>query len=229
MNWMAVFSPSRAARSWLARGQHPLRSSIGAWLGMGTSLALGTWAMGAFGASAALVAPIGASAVLVFAVPASPLAQPRAVLGGNLVSALIGMLLARVGLEPWLVLPLAVGLAILAMHALRCLHPPGGAMALVAAMGAHGAPWPWTFLLSPAASNTLALLAAGWLFNNCTGSRYPHHNETLPEHGVPMAIDYDPADLATVLDELEDRPDISTEDLDSIVRAVFVRHAMRKP
>jgi CBS domain-containing membrane protein len=77
-----------------------------------------------------LVAPIGASAVLVFAVPASPLAQPWSVLGGNVVSALVGVIAAMFISTPWLAVGIAVAGAILAMSLLRCLHPPGGAAAL---------------------------------------------------------------------------------------------------
>ena len=207
-----------------AHGYHPLRSSLGAGLGIGVCLVVGAWLVTNLGFPLALVAPIGASAVLVFAVPASPLAQPRAVMGGNLISALIGLLLSRTGLPPFAMAAMATALAIMAMHILRCLHPPGGAMALVAAMGAQGTVWPWSFLLLPVAINSLTLLAIGWLFNNATGSRYPHHNEVLPEHRLPIAIDYDRADLDVVLDELEDRPDISVEDLDAIIRAVLIRH-----
>ena len=209
-------------------GRHPLRSSLGAPLGLAVS-ALRAMGVSAYTGDAAwLVAPIGASAVLVFAVPASPLAQPRAVLGGNVVSALVGLcvahLVAPTGMGPVLAAALSVGLAILAMHLTRSLHPPGGAMALVAAMSAHkGIPAPWHFVLAPVAVNCLGLLAAGWLFNNLTGSRYPHRAESLPEHRAPVPIDYDRADLEAVLDELEDAPDVTVDDLDAIFRAVQIR------
>src|SRR5882762_3777812 len=82
-----------------------------------------------------LVAPIGASAVLVFGVPGSPMAQPWAVVGGNTVSALAGIVcVLAFGSGPG-VAALAVGLAIAAMFTLRCLHPPGGACALVTVLG----------------------------------------------------------------------------------------------
>jgi len=81
-----------------------------------------------------LAAPLGASAVLVFAVPASPLSQPWAVIGGNIVSALIGTLAAQVFARQEIAAGAAVGGAILAMSLLRCFHAPGGGTALVTAL-----------------------------------------------------------------------------------------------
>ena len=219
-----MFSYFHNHRWWQRHSQHPLRSSLGAIFGMGISVGAGLM----WGDAVWLVAPIGASAVLVFAVPASPLAQPRAVLGGNVASALVGLAVARGIGSPVAGAVLAVGLAILVMHLLRCIHPPGGAMALVAAMHGQGAsPLPWHFILAPVAVNTAALVAAGWLFNNLTGSRYPHRAENLPEHRLPIGIDYDRADLEAVLDELEDAPDVTVDDLDAIFRAVQIRGQSR--
>ena len=76
-----------------------------------------------------LVAPMGASAVLVFGVPTSPMAQPWAVVGGNMLSALVGIACARWIGQPALAAALAVAGAMALMFALRCLHPPGGACA----------------------------------------------------------------------------------------------------
>ena len=84
---------------------------------------------------AALVASMGASAVLLFAVPHGPLSQPWAVFGGHLVSAAIGIACTRLELDPILTAALAVALAISAMYYLRCIHPPGGATALSAVVG----------------------------------------------------------------------------------------------
>lgn len=75
-----------------------------------------------------LVAPIGASAVLVFGVPASPLAQPWAVVGGNTLSAMVGIACANWIGDPAVAGAVAVSLAIALMFSLRCLHPPGGAI-----------------------------------------------------------------------------------------------------
>jgi len=110
-----------------------LRASAGALLGLLiTSFAahflLGDNAMW-------LVAPIGASSVLLFCLPASPMAQPWAVIGGNVVSGLMGVACVQFFGPGPLAAALATPLAIAAMFALRCLHPPGGATALMMVIG----------------------------------------------------------------------------------------------
>jgi CBS domain-containing membrane protein len=124
-----------------------------------------------FNLSPWLVAPIGASAVLVFAVPASPLAQPWSVVGGNTVSALCGLLATNLIPDPVIAASLAVGLAIGTMFALRCLHPPGGAMALLVVLTHTHAP---IFAVFPAFTNSLLLVCMGLLYNNLTRRAYPH-------------------------------------------------------
>ncbi|MGO8048351.1 HPP family protein, partial [Rhizobium johnstonii] len=74
-----------------------------------------------------IVAPMGASAVLLFAVPASPLAQPWSIIGGNTISALMGIISAYFIRYPIIATGVGVSLAIVAMSFTRCLHPPGGA------------------------------------------------------------------------------------------------------
>lgn len=85
--------------------------------------------------SAIIVPSLGASAVLLFAVPHGRLSQPWALFGGHVVSALIGVTCYRFIGDPFLAAGLAVGLAIGAMHVLDCIHPPGGATALAAVIG----------------------------------------------------------------------------------------------
>src|SRR5688572_32570628 len=82
-----------------------------------------------------IVAPMGASAVLLFAVPASPLAQPWSIIGGNTISALMGIIAAYLIHDPIIAIGVGVSLAIGAMSLTRCLHPPGGAAALTAVLG----------------------------------------------------------------------------------------------
>jgi CBS domain-containing membrane protein len=82
-----------------------------------------------------VVAPLGASAVLVFTVPSSPMAQPWPVIGGNIVSTMIGVVIYQAIPNMELAASIAVGAAILIMSLLRCLHPPGGASALTAVIG----------------------------------------------------------------------------------------------
>lgn len=130
-----------------------------------------------------LVAPIGASAVLVFAVPASPLAQPWSVVGGNVVSALVGVTAARFVPSPYLVVGVAVGGAILAMSLLRCLHPPGGAAALTAVIGGPavlGAGYAFPFV--PVGIYSLILILTGIAFHRASGHSYPHRPIPVVAH-----------------------------------------------
>lgn len=184
-----------------------------------------------------LVPPVGASVALVFAVTASPLAQPRAVIGGNCLSFAVGLAVTALVPGPFPAAVIAVALAIAAMILARCLHPPGGAMAVLpvlagpAALVHHEVP-----MLALVAVNSTALVLAGWAFHTLTGHSYPHRTPPLPElqpgwrgpdpHLV-LHLDTDRADLLAVLDEMGDRPDISLEDLVAIVQAVEMRRSSR--
>jgi len=171
----------------------------------------------------AIVAPLGASAVLVFAVPASPLAQPWPVIGGNILSTLVGVAVARAIPEPALAAGLAVGGAILGMSLFRCLHPPGGAAALTAVIGGpaiHAAGY--GFALVPVGINSIALIAAGLAFHRLTAHNYPHK---------PVAVAVSPArpmfeerDIDAALAEMHESFDISREDLAALLDAAE-RHA----
>ncbi len=173
-----------------------------------------------------LVAPLGASAVLVFAVPASPLAQPWSVIGGNLLSATIGLALGMTLGEPAAAASLAVGLAIAAMTFARCLHPPGGACALLCALGAAG-PEGWSFFhLAPIAANVLTLTVTGWAYNNLTGHRWPHI--VVPAPPAPDRPSHTREDIAATLADWDELLDIDIDDLDAFYRAVAERVAERQ-
>lgn len=205
-----------------------LRGSIGAgvaiaFAGIATTLLLDTipaslpW----------LVAPLGASAVLVFAVPASPLAQPWSVIGGNLLSASIGLSLGMALGDPVWAASLAVGLAIAAMTFARCLHPPGGACALLCAMGAAG-PEAWSFIhLVPIAANVAALAATGWAYNNLTGHRWPHIVMPAPPAPASAPAVHTREDIEATLAGWDELLDVDIDDLDAFVRAVGERAAQR--
>jgi CBS domain-containing membrane protein len=171
-----------------------------------------------------LVAPIGASAVLVFAVPASPLAQPWPLIGGDLLSAALGLLMGHafgvaLGM-PWLGAGVAVGLAIAAMSVARCLHPPGGACALLYALGAAGPErWGAAHLMTTLV-NVSALAAAGWLYNNVTGHRWPHRPVAVRVivPGTRSAQVHEA--LTAVLADWDEVIDADIQDLDAIFQAV---------
>jgi CBS domain-containing membrane protein len=122
-----------------------------------------------------IIAPLGASAVLLFAVPASPLAQPWPLIGGNTLSAFIGVTVVYFVPDPMLARGLSVSLAILAMSFGRCLHPPGGAAALTAVVGGTTVTsMGFMFPLVPVALNSIVLVALGFLFHALFGKSYPH-------------------------------------------------------
>jgi HPP family len=119
-----------------------------------------------------IAAPFGAAAVLVFAVPSSPLAQPRNLIFGNLIGALSSLVMVSLfGSEPW-VMALAVATAIKLMQLTKTLHPPGGAVALVGVMS-HAK---WEFLFTPVLTGSIVLLLCTVIFNNLMpGRSYPQH------------------------------------------------------
>ncbi|HYD62621.1 MAG TPA: HPP family protein [Noviherbaspirillum sp.] len=183
-----------------------------------------------------LIGPLGASAVLTFALPSSPLAQPWSVLGGNVVSALVGVACARWIGDPALAAAVAVASAIGAMFALRCLHPPGGAIALTAVLGgpaiqAAG----FGFAFSPVAINSLLLLAVALAFNNATRHRYPHlhHVEPANKHktaDVPPSerLGFTSQDVEAVLSRYNEVLDVDPDDLAALFKQAEMQAYRRR-
>lgn len=119
-----------------------------------------------------LMAPFGATCVLAFGIPDSPLAQPRNIVGGHLLSSLIGLVFLALFGNAWWVMGLAVATAIAAMQWTRTVHPPAGADPLVVLMTAPG----WAFLLAPVLAGSLLLVVCAVLFNNLAAARrYPKY------------------------------------------------------
>ncbi len=113
-----------------------------------------------------IVASMGASAVLLFAVPHGALSQPWALMGGHLVSALVGVGVAHAFGVNSVSAALAVGLAVGAMVYLRCIHPPGGATALTAILGGNIVEsLGYFYVLVPVALNVSVLLLMAIGFN----------------------------------------------------------------
>ena len=166
----------------------------------------------------ALVAPMGASAVLIFAVPASPLAQPWSVFGGNVVSALVGVAAAHAIGEPAVAAGVAVGGAILAMSLLRCLHPPGGAAALTAVIGGPAMlSLGYLFPIVPVGVNAAVLLGTGWLFHRVSGHSYPHRPRL--EAVAPSVLPgLHRTDIDRALDDFGETLDVDREDLDAVLQ-----------
>lgn len=125
-----------------------------------------------------LIGSFGASAVLVYGAIKSPLAQPRNLLGGHVISGLIGAACWQLfGDTLWIAAALAVSLAIVAMLATKTLHPPGGATALIAVIGGskvHDMGYVYAFF--PAGAGALVLLIVALIVNNlCSNRKYPEY------------------------------------------------------
>jgi CBS domain-containing membrane protein len=212
------------------------RAALGALVGLAVTAVAGRLLIGGSHPFAAplLAAPVGASAVLLFALPASPLAQPRAVIGGNLLSAAIGVTAAALIPWPLLAATVAVATAIGAMALLRCLHPPGGAMALIAVIGGPAVTGlGYHFVLAPVGVCSLLLVGAAAAFNRLTGHSYPHRVAALVSpHAtadpVPAArAGFTTADLDAALAHYGELLDVNREDLDALFRQVELQAHQR--
>jgi len=219
--WWRALAPSNPTID----ARERLRVLVGALLGVAGMAAMSRALMGGT-ISPWLVAPLGASTVLVFALPASPLAQPWAVVVGNTVSALAGIACVAVlpeGLPQWAAAP---ALAIGAMMACRALHPPGGAVALLMVLsGVHS----WHFALLPVALNSLLLVGLAMLWNPLTGRRYPHPQQlSAKPPGNEAGQGFSDADLNAVLARYNQVLDLPRDDLRELLeQAEWQAHTRR--
>jgi len=171
-----------------------------------------------------MLASMGASAVLLFAVPQGALSQPWAVLGGHLISATIGVSVQRWFPGHTWTAALAVGLAVGAMHYLRCIHPPGGATSLAAVIGgADIHALGYSYLLSPVLINVLAILLMAFAFNAFfPWRRYPAHLHR--KHAAARAtqpaerqFELTQEDFAAAMEQLNSYVDINSESLTELL------------
>jgi CBS domain-containing membrane protein len=133
-----------------------------------------------------LIGSFGASSVLVYGVIESPLAQPRNLIGGHLVSAIIGVSIQKIVPDIlWLSAPLAVSLSIIFMQMTKTLHPPGGATALIAVTGSSELKnigyW---YAISPVLVGCLILLIVALIFNNMTSNRHYPSKRNMSFHKI---------------------------------------------
>ncbi|MFP3566366.1 HPP family protein [Paraburkholderia sp. SIMBA_030] len=221
IRWFSSFAPHPIAVSWPER----LRSCLGALLGIAFTGGTMHVLLGPAANIPLLVAPMGASAVLLFAVPASPLAQPWSIIGGNIVSATVGVACAGWIADPVGAAALAVSLAICAMFALRCVHPPSGAVALTAVLGGPAVhALGYRFVAEPIAIQSVMLLCAAIVYHAATGHRYPHVAQRSGKGAAASAVasneGFTRADLEAVLNRRGELLDIDTDDLESLLRDV---------
>ncbi len=182
-----------------------------------------------------VVASMGASAVLFFAAPHSPLAQPWPFVGGHLLSAVIGVASYKLIPDTSVAAAAAVSVAIVSMHFLHCLHPPGGATALMAVIGGdavHGLGF--GYVLAPVGVNVVLFLVLALLINNLLvpRRRYPlPAAEPAPKKTLSSGpfgkLGVERADLEDALKEIGSYIDVSGYDLEEIYSLASL-HAGRR-
>jgi CBS domain-containing membrane protein len=140
-----------------------------------------------------LVGSFGASAVLIYGVIDSPLAQPRNLIGGHVFSAILGVTMNYLVPVSWLAAALAVSTSIVLMQITKTLHPPGGATALIAVIGTERVKnLGYLYVLNPILSGVIILLSVALFFNNVTENRsYPrnkHWYKVWNRRYVPLRV-----------------------------------------
>lgn len=218
------------------RIEEALRAGLGAGLALSLSggllLVLNAWL--AAPAPFVLIAPLGASAFLLFAIPNSPLAQPWSAIVGNTASALVAVGVLQLGLPAEATVGLAVGGAIVIMAFLRAMHPPGGAVALATVLVAlDGGEVGMTFALSPVLLDSALLVVMAVAYNRVTGRHYPFRQPAEP--GVHDTVDAAPerrlgltaGELEQVLATYNLAANIGAEDFGRILAAAEAEAARR--
>ena len=210
-----------------------LISAAGAALAITMVIAIAIWRLDDAVDQILVIASMGASAVLLFAVPHGALSQPWSVVTGHLLSALIGVSCARWIPHPALAGAFAVGLSVLAMTYLRCIHPPGGATALTAVLGgteiqALG----FGFVFFPVGFNLLFMLLVAVGFNALfPWRRYPAHLTLKPGRTTAPAAatrEYEltQEDFSAAMRDLDAYFDITAEGLTELLERAK-QHAER--
>ena len=148
-----------------------IRAIFGAFIGLMLVLTIAKYLGKLNGLDEWLMASLGASALLVFALPQSPMAQPWAVIVGNTLSALVGIGINYWVSEPLLAMPAAAMLSILGMFMLRCLHPPAAAVALIVVLSKTLG---FQYAFFPVFVDSVLLILAGAAYSNLTGKPYPN-------------------------------------------------------
>ncbi len=181
-------------------------------------------------ASYIIVASMGASAVLLFAVPHGPLSQPWSLLGGHFFSAIAGITCVKFIPDVYLAAAISVGVAVSAMYYLHCIHPPGGATALSAVVaGNEVQQLGYQYALTPVLINAIVILAVAIVFNNLIKwRRYPasltlKKSQTDNTKTEPVYSTITHEDFVYALSEFDSFIDISESELLTIYDVVTQR------
>jgi CBS domain-containing membrane protein len=219
--WLRNFLPASVRVGY----SEACRMAFGVALGLLVTGMLSRWWSGSVG-NMWMVSSLGASAVLLFGMPASPMAQPWPVLVGTVLSALVGAAAQALIVDTVLACAVAVGLSVMLMVPLRCMHPPGaGFAAYVVLEHINGV----ALVAFPILFNVAVLLLCAVIYNALTGKRYPH-----PQHSLKRGFSSDgsgvfaPEDLDAALKHYNQVLDISRADLEGLMhiagRSAFNRN-----
>ena len=215
VNWFHYFGQDQAFVAWPER----IRAVFGALVGLGFTVFMGKWLGEWVGMNEWFMASLGASALLIFVLPSSPMAQPWAVIAGNTASALVGVTCALYIDSVLLSLPVAASMAILVMFMLRCLHPPAAAVALIAVLG-HITHYRYAFFPVMIDSMTLCLVAT--VYNTLTGKAYPTRPPANQASSQKREFDRLQAEvkLDQLLTEYQEVMDVDRAELINIIQSV---------
>jgi CBS domain-containing membrane protein len=196
-----------------------LFSGFGALCGLAISSLISWYVLG--GMNAWYIAPMGASSVLLFAVPNSPLAQPWNVVVGNTLAGFIGVACTQYLPDLTSAFSVAVGFAIFMMMTTDSLHPPSGAVAITAVLGGEAVHrLGFHFVLYPVLLNSILLLLFAVFFNRLIGRHYPitaHVNERSKDPTPTQKVSIQPKDIEYALEQYTELLDISQYDLEKII------------
>lgn len=215
--WFHYFGQDQAQVAWPER----IRAVIGALIGLFCTIALGRTLGELTGVNEWVMASLGASALLIFVLPSSPMAQPWAVIGGNVLSALVGITAFQLIPNPLFALPIAAASAILGMFVLRCLHPPAAAVALIAVLGQITN---YRYAFFPVLVDSMALCLVAALYNSLTGKCYPTR-PPKPELNFPkdkQSREQAEKTLNALLLEYQEVMDVDRAELVKIIQSVQI-------
>ncbi len=227
MNWSAFLDLIGFTRHGFHVREIPI-STLGGFLGIFGIFITSQWLLDPE-VSVLIVPSMGASAVLLFAAPHVPFSQPWNVVGGHAISAVIGVACWHWIPDYAVAASASVGLAIGAMYAARCIHPPGGATALAAVIGSeklHHLGYAYEY--APILLNTFTILFVAIAFNAFfKWRRYPAHLQVEPTTVEPVGEGYEPIsheDFVYALSQIDTYVDIDEEDLLEIYKLATRRH-----
>ncbi|GHC46932.1 HPP family protein [Neogemmobacter tilapiae] len=220
-----------------ARPAETIRAASGALIA--TALLALSFAMAApnlpLPASLTLIAPFGASAVLLFAVPNSPLAQPWSALVGNVLAALIGVAVVKVFDDPNLRIVVALGLTIPMTILARAVHPPAGAVAMTAALSPELVDTlGFGFAAAPVGLGTLILIVLAMVWARLSGRHYPFRVYHAPgPFGTADAppterLGLSESELTAILDSYRQSLNLGVEDLARLIGAAEIQAATHR-